>query len=282
MEESIPAALRRKRMLRLVRDREFVRVTELSDEFGISTVTVRADLSALAESGNVQRVHGGAVALQDRAERPLEETLGENSAEKSAIGRHAARLIKPGDTVIIDVGSSTAAVAQAIVDRSDLVDVTVVTTSLPIALGLEPAIPRIQVVVSGGTLRPRQHSLVDPAAGVALDSIRAAMAFIGCNGVHATGGITNVNLPEADVKRRMMLAARQRIIVADGSKIGAVSVVKFAELADIDLIVTGESAQPAALAAIEDKGAAIEVAGLRPTNQNIGSDFPVPNGGTQK
>lgn len=262
MEDVVPAALRRERMLSLLRDREFMRVADLSSLFGISEVTVRSDLAALASRGDLQRVHGGAI-VRDPAphvERSYEESVDTFRDEKEAIGRHAARTVRSGETIILDVGSSTSALAKALVARDDLADVVVFTASLPIALALEPAIPRITVVVTGGTLRPKQHSLVDPMASMILDQVHATTAFIGCNGVHPDYGITNVNLPEAGSKKRMIAAGQSTVVVADGSKLGNISVVKVADLADIDLVITGPSAPNEVVDELRNRGVAVEIA----------------------
>ncbi len=246
----------------MVREREFVRVSDLSSVFGISEVTVRADLAALADEGLLQRVHGGAMVrgTEPRTERTFEESLGEFAVEKAAIGRHAAGAIRSGETLILDVGTSTSAIARAMLDRHDLVDVTVFTSSLPIALDLEPASPRITVVVTGGTLRPKQHSLVDPMAGFILDNIHASTAFIGCNGVHPGAGVTNVNLPEAAMKRRMIAAGQRTVVVADGSKLGNISVAKVADIEDVDLVITGTSAPPEVVNELRHLGVTVEIA----------------------
>lgn len=248
-------------MLSLVREREFMRVSDLSSIFGISEVTVRGDLALLADENLLQRVHGGAIVRNPelRVERTFEEALDEYSAEKTGIGRYAASTLRSGETVILDVGTSTAAVAQAIVARDDLSDLTIFTTSLSIALALEPAIPRITVVVTGGTLRPMQHSLVDPGASFTLENINVSVAFIGCNGVHPEYGITNVNLPEAEIKRKMVAAAQRTVIVADGSKLGNISVAKVADLSDIDQLITGLSAPPEVLDELARRGVAVEI-----------------------
>ena len=262
MEEGIPAELRRDRMLSLVQQREFMRVADLSTIFGISEVTVRADLAFLADRGVLQRVHGGAIVRDPalRVERTFEEALGEDAAEKAGIGRFAADSLQSGETVILDVGTSTTAIARAIVARSDLVDVTVFTSSLTIALELESAIPRVAVVITGGTLRPKQHSLVDPMAGFILDNVHVSTAFIGCNGVHPESGVTNVNLPEAEMKRKMVAAAQRTVVVADGSKLGNISVAKVVDLSDIDQLITGPSAPPEVVAELESRGVSVEVA----------------------
>lgn len=258
----LPAGVRRERMLEVIRSREFVRVTELGEMFGISRVTARADLDALARRGQVRRIHGGAMPEAAPApERPFEEEAAANADEKVAIGQAAAELVGDGETIFLDVGTTTAAIARALVGRTELRDVMAVTSGLNIALELERAIPRLTVAVTGGTLRPLQHSLVDPLGGLMLERLHAHVLFLGCNGVDPEAGITNVNLPEAEVKRRMLRRARRRIAVADGSKIGAVHVAELCAVDDIDLLVTGASADPAALDALRERGLDVLVAG---------------------
>ncbi len=257
---SLPASVRRQRMLGVIRGQDFARVGDLSAMFGISEVTVRSDLAALAQRGHVRRVHGGAVS-HARPERPFEETQGAHSAEKTTIGRAAAQLVADGETIILDVGTTTTAVARALVERAELRDVVVFTNALNIAFLLEPATPRMTVVVTGGTLRPLQHSLVDPLGGLILDQINANIVFLGCNGIDPVRGVTNVNLPEADIKRRMLRAGRRRIVVADGSKLGAVELAPLCDVSDVDILVTGESADAEAVAALRERGLAVLVAG---------------------
>jgi DeoR family transcriptional regulator of aga operon len=257
-----------------------MRVADLSTIFGISEVTVRTDLGLLADQGALQRVHGGAIVRDPelRLERSFEEALDEYAAEKAGIGRHGAGTIRSGETIILDVGTSTTAIAKALVARSDLTDVTVFTSSLTIALELEAAIPRITVVITGGTLRPKQHSLVDPMAGFIFENVNASTAFIGCNGVHPDAGITNVNLPEAEMKRKMVAAAQRTVVVADGSKLGNISVAKVADLSDIDQLITGPSAPPEVVAKLAGRGVAVEIAESR-ISGTTRSPAPVDNGG---
>jgi DeoR family transcriptional regulator of aga operon len=245
-------------MLALIRAEEFVRVGDLSQLFGISEVTVRSDLAALARGGQVRRVHGGAVA-PGRRERPFEETQGTHIEEKARIGRAAAALVASGETIILDVGTTTTAAAHALLDRTELRNVVVFTNALNIALLLEPAHPRLTVVVTGGTLRPLQHSLVDPLGGLILEHINATTVFLGCNGVDAAAGVTNLNLPEADMKRRMLRAARRRVILADGSKVGAVELVPLCDVSEADLLLTSEPVDPRRLEALRARGLDVRV-----------------------
>ena len=254
------AEVRQDRMAGIILDEGFARVTDLAGRFGVSAVTVRADLSALEARARVRRVRGGAVPLGER-ERPFESSQWEAPVQKSSIGVRAAAMIADGDTVILDVGTTTTAIARALVLRTDLRDVTVVTNGLNIALELERATPRISVVVTGGTLRPLQHSLVNPLGTVLLERLRASVAFVGCNGVDPEVGITNINLPEAEVKRAMLLAARRRVIVADGSKVGEVELAKVCDIEEVSLLITDPTADPEVLTEIAAAGCQVESAG---------------------
>jgi DeoR family transcriptional regulator of aga operon len=255
LETALPPAVRRERIAALVEQQGFVRVTDLRDRFGISEVTLRGDLDALADASVVQRIHGGAIAGGAvRTEQPFEKVSLAGAAEKRAIGIAAAALVSSGQSIILDVGTTTSAIASALIARTDLRDVEIITNALNIAVAFEATIPRFSVIVTGGTLRPLQHSLVDPLAGAVLDHIHADIAFIGCSGVDADTGITNVNLPEADVKRRMIAAASRRIVVADGSKLGQRHHSRVVPLAGVDALLTDAGADAREVQALERAG----------------------------
>lgn len=257
----LPARIRRDHMIALLRDHEFLRVSELADRFEVSEVTVRADLDALEQRGQLRRVRGGAVPrAATQAEQRFEEAEVAAATQKRAIGRAAAALIEDGDTIVLDVGTTTTAVAHSLADRSDISDVTAFTSSLTIAMALERAHPHVSVVVTGGTLRPKQHSLVEPLAGLVLSSINARKAFIGCNGVDIDRGVTNVNLPETEIKRMVLRASQQRIVCADSSKLGQVSLAHVCGLDEVDLLITDDQADPELLAALRNTGLAVTVA----------------------
>ncbi len=177
--------------------------------------------------------------------------------EKRRIGHAAADLIRSHQAVMLDSGTTTTAVARALLHREDLEDIVVITNALNIALELEPGNPRLTVVVTGGTLRPVQHSLVAPLADAVLERISADIAFIGCNGVQAEGGVTNMSLPDADMKRRFLQAARLGVIVADSSKIGVTQLSRVTPVNQIDQLITGTGADAAALAEIGALGVSI-------------------------
>jgi DeoR family transcriptional regulator, aga operon transcriptional repressor len=256
----VPPSLRRERMLAEIKEREFVRVGELSSRFGVSEMTVRGDLDSLAAKGKVHRVRGGAIPrLIASHEQPFEDSVSSFAAEKVAIGQAAAALLEDGETVLVDVGTTAAATARAIAARTELDDVVVFTNGLKTALELEPASPRITVVVLGGTLRALQHSLVDPLATLILEQIAVKTVLLGCNGVDPVGGVTNINLPEAQVKKRMLAVATRRIVLADGSKLGRVEVARLCGIGDVDMVITGRSADPAVVEALRDRGCDVRV-----------------------
>ncbi|WP_211262272.1 DeoR/GlpR family DNA-binding transcription regulator [Nitriliruptor alkaliphilus] len=257
----LPARVRRDRMLAQLREHEFVRVTDLAERFEVSEVTVRADLDTLESRGHLRRVRGGAVPRSTApAERPFEEAEIAAADQKRAIARAAAASVSDGDTIILDVGTTTTAIAQELAAREDLSDITVFTSSLTIALALEPATPRLTVVVTGGTLRPKQHSLVEPLAGLVFASIRAGTAFVGCNGLDVDAGVTNVNLPETEVKKLILRAAQRRVVVADGSKLGQVALAHVCDLDEVDLLITSADADPELVSSLRSTGLDVHLA----------------------
>ena len=252
--EEIPAA-RQERLAAMIATDGFVRVTDAAERLGVSEVTVRGDLGRLVDAGRVRRVHGGAMAARgEQREASVEATTRRDAAIKRAIGERTADLVESGQSVLIDVGSTCLAVAEALVARTDLTELVVVTNGLGIALALEAAIPRFTVIVTGGTLRPLQHSLVDPVASRTLAELHVDLAVIGCNGIDADGYVTNVNLPEAEVKRAMLRAAASAVLVADGSKAGQRHLGRIGTLAEFTAIVSAGPGSASLRAPTEDAG----------------------------
>ena len=260
--EGLPTALRRERVAEAVRRSRYTSVTELATAFGVSEVTVRSDLDALAEAGEITRVRGGAV---HRAAGSLETSFDEGSAaraaEKAAIGRAAAALVESGQTVMLGVGSTVAAVARALVAREELHGLTVVTNGLRVAAELERALPRLTVIVSGGTLRGQQHSLVNPLGTALLGELHAHLTIVGGEGIAAEAGLTAANAAEAEIKRLMLDAGRRRVVVAEGPRVGEVSLVHVVPTGGIDVLVTDGEADAVAVSALRERAVDVRIAG---------------------
>lgn len=255
------ATLRRDRLADLTATRGFIRVRDAAALLRVSEVTIRGDLSALEEAGTVVRIHGGAMPQRGSdAEATIEQTVAVAPDAKREIGAAAAAMVSSGQSVILDVGSTALAVATALVARTDLEGVSIITNGLSIALALEAAIPSFTVVVTGGTLRTQQHSLVNPGASTFLESLHADLAFIGCNGIDTVRGVTNVNYPEAEVKRRMMLSSKRSVLIADAEKLGQSHLGVIGAVNEFDLLITSETAELAQLDRLRESGLEVLIA----------------------
>jgi DeoR family transcriptional regulator of aga operon len=258
--ESSGSEARRQQLLDFVRHHEFARIQDLARQLGVSEVTVRSDIDILARAGGIRRVRGGAMRVVEAVpEVVYEARVSSHQREKRAIGLAAAAMLSSGDSVILDVGTTAMAVADAIVDRPDLNNLTVFTPGLNIALALERAIPRIEVVVTGGTLRPQQHSLVGPNSTLILDQIRATFGFLGCNGIDPSHGIVGLSLPDAALKQAILKASRTSVIVTDASKFSQTSLVRVCGFEDIDMVLTAGAPDPVSVDAVREAGTEVRI-----------------------
>ena len=254
---ALKAALRHDVIRRTLEVDGRVSIADLKDRLGVSEVTIREDLKHLEQCNTLTRIRGGAVALRNgSAERPLEETSTTNRAEKTAIGARAASMVENGQTVIIDVGSTTTELARAL--SPGLTGVVVITNGINIALLLE-SLPGVSVIVTGGTLRPLQHSLVAPMGTLLLEQLKADIAFLGCNGVDPTRGFTNSNIAEAEIKQAMVRSAGRTVFLADHDKIGEVASAFVADISSAELLITDSGADQKELRILESEGLAIDV-----------------------
>ena len=228
------AAQRRQRILDEVRRVGGVRVSELTALLGVSDMTVRRDLERLNQEGLLQKVHGGATVLPSRSsdEPGFEAKSVRELAEKHAVAEAAARLVEPGQAVALGAGTTTWVLAHHLLDVPGL---TVATNSIKIADVLRE---RHTVVLIGGVRTP-SDALVGPVANLVLRSLHFDVAFLGCHGM-ASVGLTTPNLAEAETNRAFVHAARQLVVVADSTKWGTIGVMTFAELADVDVLVTDD------------------------------------------
>lgn len=212
-------------------------VAELSETLSVTTETVRRDLSALERSGLVRRVHGGAVPASTLSviESGISERDQANTAAKDAVAAAAVALLPPpGSMVVIDAGSTTARLAARLPRDHRL---TVVTHAVPLAARLA-GLPHIDLYLLPGKVRPTTHAAVGADTVAALADVRADVSFLATNGLHLEHGLTTPDRDEAATKRAIAQAGRRTVVLADSTKVGLESSLRFASLSDVDVLVT--------------------------------------------
>ena len=257
VEADAPFPPRHARILEMLGREPIVEVTKLADALGVSAVTIRSDLDALDRRRLLRRIRGGAMAVRPaRFERPQGLPGHDFEPEKRRIGALAARMVRPGETVILDAG--TTALAMALALPEDLRDVLVVTSSLDVALALHRH-PGVSVMVTGGRLKEggrnaRSPSLVSPFGTLLLGQVNADCAYLGCTGIDAERGFTNAHFDEVEIKRAMITASRRVVMLGDSGKIGHVAGARIAGCAEASALVTDDGAKPPDIAALEAAG----------------------------
>jgi len=245
------AHARRQLCLERLAENGEVTVAELSQAAEVSEMTIRRDLEQMERERLLKRVHGGAISPVSRGyEPPYALRSGRREDAKERIGRLAASLVSENETLVIDVGTTTLALARRLVDAAGL---TVVTPSLRAADVLSVT-PDLRVIVTGGITRPGEQSLVGDLAERAFDELYCDTVFLGAGGVDAAAGVTEFNLEDTRVKRAALGSARRCVVLADASKLGKVALASVCPLDRVDVLVTDSSAPEEALAAIRDNG----------------------------
>lgn len=241
---------------RQARLRDFVRLTgsarvdDICRELKISPATVRRDLKELESRGQLRRVHGGAVSVQSRLEEPLfDDKTALAAREKRGIAEYAARLIKTGDTVYLDGGSTVLELARLLADRTDI---TVVTNSLRAAIELSGQGPRL--ILLGGELRRLSQTVVGPLTPSLLEQLQFNIAFMGTMGLTDNEGLTTSDPSEAFTKRMAMQRARRVVLLADSGKVGQVAFAQAGRLADVHVLITDKNLKPELARQLRKKG----------------------------
>jgi DeoR/GlpR family transcriptional regulator of sugar metabolism len=239
-------ALRRQEILRAVRSGS-AHVSDLAEILGVSEMTVRRDLRELARDGRLERVRGGAVSAS--AEPPFEQTVVERYAAKDRIGAAAAALVREGQTVMIDIGTTTLQAARHLRGSR----ITVVTSSLAVYDELMPD-PGIELVLPGGVVRRNYRSLVGVLAEDSLRQLKADVLFLGTSAVDEQLAVWDSTMVEVPIKRAMIAAAGRVVLLADSEKFAMKGIVRVCEAGAIDHIVTDDALPGSARAAIDDAG----------------------------
>ncbi|WP_433300826.1 DeoR/GlpR family DNA-binding transcription regulator [Actinoplanes sp. CA-030573] len=228
-----------------------VRVSELASEYGVSDMTIRRDLESLADRGLLAKVHGGATTVSPGSahEPGFAAKSVRQRDEKAAIAMRAATLVSPGDAIALSAGTTTAGLAQRLVDVPDL---TVVTNSIPVAdVFYRAGRPDQTVILTGGTRTP-SDALVGSVAIAAIGSLHLDMLFLGVHGMSERAGYTTPNLAEADVNRALVASAEKLVVLADHTKWGTVGISSIVKLERADVLITDEGLEPQARILLEE------------------------------
>lgn len=244
--------IRRKRILEQLRLEGKVSVNALCDALGVTPVTIRNDLSMLEQEGRLMRVQGGAVRM------PGEATAPENSgvtqwAEKAAIGQAVAQMVRDGDTLFINSGTTCEIVASQLSIRRNL---NIVTNSLNVAVKLG-TVPTFRVLLVGGEINAHYGFTHGGDAQEQLSKYQADWAVLAVDGISAKGGVTTHHAEEAVIDRMMAAGAKQRVIVADSTKIGKAGFSRVCECSGLLTLVTNPGGDAEALTQLEETGVSI-------------------------
>jgi DeoR family transcriptional regulator of aga operon len=234
---------RRQQILQLLVEHGNVQVSELVERFGVSAVTIRADLTHIEAQGLATRTHGGATLVR---KPPL----------KDSIGAHAARLVRAGDNIIIDSGSTTMTLARHLREHRD---VTVMTNGLNIAWELANA-PGVELLLTGGVLRKQSLSLQGSQAEASLNTYSFDTLFLGVDGLDLQFGLTTHHEAEARLNHRMVERARRVVVLTDASKFGHVSLHRIARLDQVHTIITDASIDAEYLEGLQKLGIEVIIA----------------------
>lgn len=227
-------AQRHQAILELARTTQRVTVEELAPRFGVSVQTIRKDLNTLCEQRLLSRVHGGATLPSGVENLEYEARRRIAAAEKEAIGRAAAALIPNDTSLFINIGTTTEAVSQALLDHSGLL---IVTNNINVANRMR-VYPRFEVVIAGGVVRPSDGGIVGEAAAGFFSQFKVDYAVIGASALDEDGTLLDYDYREVKVAQAIIANARHVILVADESKFSRSAPVRIARLEQIDTFVT--------------------------------------------
>lgn len=234
---------RKSKIVELIHETGRVNISVICSMFDVSEMTVRRDLNELDRQGLVRRVHGGAIASLGRSYEPSFQTRAvKNETAKEAIGRKAAELIFDGDSIALDVGTTTLEIVPGLVGKRNL---TVVTSCLQIASKIVDQLSLeidARLIITGGIVRPRELSMIGHIPERVYQDLHVDKAFIGIGGVSLMDGFTEYNIEDTQIKKMLIKSAREKIVVADGAKFGVTTFASVAQLTEIDTIVTDRTA----------------------------------------
>lgn len=224
---------RRQQILNILQKTPDCSVNDLIKHFDVTPATIRRDLAHMAETGEIRRTHG-AVHLAEPSSVPGYNTRNDDfSYEKIEIARAASKLISEKDSVILDSGTTTCAIAAFITERPEL---NIITNSVAVITAAPDA--KATIMLTGGTYEPKNRALIGPDAEAVFERISASILFLGTTGIRGCDGLTTATPFQASIKQKMIACAQKRVLVCDNSKFEKNSMFLFASFKDIDTIIT--------------------------------------------
>lgn len=224
---------RKKYILTSLDNQQTVKINELSKTMDVTRETVRKDLYHLEDEGLIKKIHGGAIRGKPK-ETDYNKRKVDRWQEKEKIAKVAVSYIEEGDTIYLDYGTTTLALAKEI---AKLQNITVVTNTIPIVNMLLPN-KAINIIILGGILRNNESSLFGQFASNNIPDIFVNIGFFGCSGVDSKAGITSHHMGEVLISKQMIAQCKTSLILADSTKFGMVAFNRTAKLEDVDIIVS--------------------------------------------
>ena len=241
LDRPIIAYERRAMLIRALNEFGYIQATERAAKLKTTAITIRRDLSQLEKEGICVRKRGGAVRLSQGVtlELPYQIKQNTNIAEKIRIAEAAVKIVEHGNTIFLDSGSSTYALAQLLFQKR----ITVVTNDLQIAVKLASCLD-INLVCTGGTAHTNVFSLHGSQVEAFIRNLRVDLTFLGADAIHGDGIVSNVNLEESFLKQAMIQAAKKVILLADSSKFEKTGFAKVCSLSDLEMVITDSRISP--------------------------------------
>ncbi|WP_198671148.1 DeoR/GlpR family DNA-binding transcription regulator [Oceanibium sediminis] len=254
-------AQRHELILQDLRSEGFVSVPALAERLGVSDMTIRRDLGRLAETGLLERTHGGAAPVRspgalhvDLVEPSLKDRLHASGAQKLAIARTAARMVSPGQTIALDIGTTTGHLAAELRETQ----VSIYTSSLKIAAQMAGS--RAMVYVPGGLIAGIEPSIVGARAVDHLRQLNFEIAFLGASSLSENGTFFDYSLEDAEIKRVLTEVSSQVVMLLDSSKFNRVSVASICDGSKVDTLITDQEPPEHTRARLVERGTKIIIA----------------------
>jgi len=250
---------RKRKIITLIEVENQVNINELAEGFDVSEMTIRRDLEELDQDGLIQRIHGGAIAIQETPkiiELPLLERSNEQAVEKRQIAKKVAGMVKEGEKIFLGSGTTTIAIAEELKDNKNL---TVLTNAVTIVNTLIHA-PQITLIVLGGFLRRTEMSMIGHFTEAALANLQVDKVIIGIRGIDLEHGLTSDNLQELITDQAILNISQNIIVAADHTKFGHVATIRTAPITRASIIVTDDKTPQKMAYDIEQLGVKVIIA----------------------